>query len=205
MFIFYLALKIMAGVPFPETGTFWDNPSSTLRDFPKALVAWVYPAALILFGVGGLAIERVGRMVRDPRVVTPYLPIVGAAVFITAFIAIPFDWKVVRVTSPSGVSELTAQLNFDGGRLLWVFFFTLLWGAISAGVYTLGSGERIRSGESSPVVRSALNWGYGILLAILTLAIYLTQSRGPWLGLGAGLVTFAVAMWLVGRQYGCAG
>jgi tetratricopeptide (TPR) repeat protein/O-antigen ligase len=186
LFIFYLALKVMAGLPFPDA-SLW----------------WVLPGAMLMFFLGCLLLEALGKRIDDSRMVSRFLPLAGAAVFVTALIALPFDWRVQRVLNAAGNAvDFRAQVSFDAGRVLWVMFFVLLWGAISAGVYTLASGERLRNGEESPVMRSALNWGYGVLLAMLLGAIYLTQSRGPWLGLGAGLVTFAVAMWLVGRQYG---
>jgi tetratricopeptide (TPR) repeat protein/O-antigen ligase len=184
-FIFYLALKVMAGLPFPD-----------------ASLSWVLPGALLLFFLGCLLLEAVLSRPDEPLLVSRYLPVAGVAVFLSALMAIPIDWKVARATNAEGRVSLVAQSNFDAGRLLWVFFFVLLWGAIVAGVYTLGSDERLRGEDRSPVVRSALNWGYGILLGVLALTIALTQSRGPWLGLGAGLVTFAVAMWLSGRQHG---
>ena len=183
MFVFYMALKVMAGLPFPDA-SMW----------------WVLPGAMLLFFIGCLLIEALGNLDDDHNVVSLYLPMTGIAVFITALIAMPFDWAIRRVDSAGGASSLVANVSFDGGRLLWVFFFTLLWGAISAYLYWLAGSERLTGSESSAVVRSSLNVGYGLLLAMLALAIYLTQSRGPWLGLGAGLLTFVVAMWLVGRQ-----
>jgi tetratricopeptide (TPR) repeat protein/O-antigen ligase len=185
IFIFYLALKLMAGLPFPD-----------------ASLSWILPGAMLLFFLGCLLLEAVLGRPDEPLLVSRYLPVAGVAVFLSALVSIPIDWKVARVTNPNGTTGLVAQSSFDAGRLLWVFFFVLLWGAIVAGIYTLGSDERLRNEDRSPVVRGALNWGYGILLGVLALTIALTQSRGPWLGLGAGLVTFAVAMWLSGRQHG---
>src|SRR5207248_308612 len=52
------------------------------------------------------------------------------------------------------------------------------------------------------MIPAALSAGYGILIVVQLVCIYLTQSRGPWLGIGVGMVAFAVAMWLVGRNRG---
>src|SRR5207237_452346 len=38
------------------------------------------------------------------------------------------------------------------------------------------------------------------IIGLQLLCIYLTQSRGPWLGIGVGLTVFAVSLLLVGRR-----
>src|SRR5207249_9542135 len=87
--------------------------------------------------------------------------------------------------------------------LLWVLFFTVVaWGGITGVAYFLG-GPGAGAASADPdrgIISSALTVSYGFLLVIQLLCIYLTQSRGPWLGIGIGLALFAVALWLVGRR-----
>jgi O-antigen ligase/tetratricopeptide (TPR) repeat protein len=239
---FFLALKLMAGLPFPDA-SMW----------------WVLPLSILVFYLGCLAIEWLGKKGDDPGLGMLIVPITGVTIFVISFVAIPFSWELDR-GEDGGIKVIT---NFDGSVLPWVFFFVflwaavsagtrlltilipgdeereapvaglfmvyaaaiigqglflfftgasilwalfyiLLWGVISSGIYALlGSG--IISASQNPgkaVLRWGLNAGYGLLLFLQVLCIYLTQSRGPWLGLGLALVTFAVSIWLVGRRRG---
>ncbi|MBF6612369.1 MAG: O-antigen ligase family protein [Chloroflexi bacterium] len=177
-FAFYVALKIMAGLPYPD-----------------ARMWFALPAALAVFYAGCWAIEWLGKRRDDPLQRTIYVPVVGFLVFFSAMFAFVFNWSIDRTT-------ITTQVTLDGVGFMWVLFFTLLWGSVATAAFAISGGTRERSTQSSDsgVVRSALNAGYILLLAAQLICIYLTQSRGPWLGLGAGLVTFAVAMWLTGRK-----
>ncbi len=191
-FVFFLGLKVMKGFPFPDAS--W---------------AWVLPVSIFIFYIGCHLIEWLRRHDDDRRQVSLFMPIIGVTLFIISLVALCYTWDVSQRQSAPGQPALDSNgqpiydivSTFDGGALLWVFFFTLMWGAISAGAYTLSSSERT-SQAGSPIVRSALNIGYGVLFFMQVLCIYLTQSRGPWLGLGVGLAVFALAMWLVGRSKG---
>lgn len=185
LFVFYLALKIMAGLPFPD-GRMW----------PAIFVA------LAIFYVGCWLIEWLGKHRTDPAQVRTYLPAIVAGVFLSAVLAFMFDWSINRGDGTS-VQSLTAQVGIDGAAFLWVLFFTLLMASVGSAAYAISiGGRRTEHKPERDVARLALNVGYVILFFFLLLCIYLTQSRGPWLGLGAGLVVFAVGMWLVGRDKG---
>ncbi len=177
-FAFYVALKIMAGLPYPD-----------------ARMWFALPVALAVFYAGCWAIEWLGKHRDDPLQRAIYMPVIGFLVFFSAIFAFVFDWSIDRTT-------ITTQLTLDGVGFMWVLFFTLLWGSVATAAFALSGGTRERSTQSSDsgIVRSALNVGYILLLAAQLICIYLTQSRGPWLGLGVGMVTFAVAMWLTGRK-----
>ena len=191
-FVFLLALRLMKGLPFPDAS--WS---------------WVLPAAIIIFFIGCHLIEWLRSREDESRQVTLFMPIVGVTLFVVATLAFCFTWSVAQRQSTPGQPALDASgqsmfdiiSGFDRGALLWVIFFTLLWGAATAGAFTLSSGERT-PGRTSPIVRATFNFGYGVLVFMQVLCIYLTQSRGPWLGLGVGLAVFALAMWLVGRSKG---
>jgi tetratricopeptide (TPR) repeat protein len=183
LFIFYFALKLIAGLSFPDA-----------RMWPTL------PLTLATFYISIWAIERLGKRRDDPLQVSLYMPAIGAVLFLALFMSIPFSWGIER----AGDQSLNIQVGFDGLGLLWVLFFMFLWGAVATGAYALSGGERVHEepGIERRFMRMALNWGYGLLMTAQLTCIYLTQSRGPWLGLGAGLVTFALALWLVGRRRG---
>ncbi|MEO8287736.1 MAG: O-antigen ligase family protein [Chloroflexota bacterium] len=185
LLVFYLALKLMAGLPYPD-GRTW----------------WVLPVALVYFFVAVLAVEWVGRRRNDPRQTGVFMPIIGALVFFTAFVAMPLTWEI---KSNSSTGNIDLNVGFEGGRPVWIALaFFLLWCLVAAGGYALSRLQRTEGYADSDrgIVRAALNIGYGFLLVVQLICIYLTQSRGPWLGLGAGLVAFMVAMWLIGRSRG---
>ncbi|HET9493746.1 MAG TPA: O-antigen ligase family protein, partial [Chloroflexia bacterium] len=165
--------------------------------YPDAKLWWLYPLALAVFYGAMWAVEWIGNRRDDPIQRTLILPVVGAAVFLTSLLALSLNWGFAP-------NSLNMQIGFEGTGFLWALFTFLLWASITAGVYALSNTERADGLESADrgIVRASLNVGYGLLLVVQLLAIYLTQSRGPWLGLGMGLVAFAVAMWLVGRRRG---
>lgn len=177
LLFFYMILKMVAGLPYPD-GRTW----------------WLIPFAIIVFGLVCRLVEWFGTRQDDPSQTSLYLPLISGAMFLTAFLALPLQWGLADQT-------LALQLDFDGAGLLWALFFVLLWASLTAGVYALASREREEgyADKDRGIVSLSLNIGYAALLLIQVICIYLTQSRGPWLGLGTGIVTFMVAMWLIGR------
>ena len=178
LMFFYMILKMMAGLPYPD-GRTW----------------WFLPFALVVFALAVWFIEWLSNRHDDPAQASLIMPIVGALVFFTAFLALPVKWGLQEQTT-------ALQLDFEGGGLLWAIFFFLLWASLAAGLYALSARER-DEGYADPdrgIVRASLNVAYVLLLLVQLICIYLTQSRGPWLGLGTGLVTFMVALWLIGRS-----
>jgi tetratricopeptide (TPR) repeat protein len=179
LMVLLLSLKMMAGMPFPDARTWW-----------------LFPLALAIFYGAIWAVEWIGNRRDDPMQRTLILPVVGITVFLTAVFAMTFDWSLAQAT-------MGVQISFNGVGFLWALFTFLLWATITAGAYAMSSSERETSlGADRGVVRAALNVGYGVLLVVQIICIYLTQSRGPWLGLGMGLVAFVLGMWLVGRRRG---
>ena len=154
------------------------------------------PSPYLVFGLSCWWIERLGKRRDDPTLTTMTLPLVGAAIFLTSFLALTLTWGI------ADPQTLALKLDFDGVGLLWTFFFLLLWASLCAGLYALSARERTQEYAASgrSLVRASLNVGYGLLLVVQVVCIYLTQSRGPWLGLGVGIVTFMVALWLLGRR-----
>jgi tetratricopeptide (TPR) repeat protein len=183
MFVFMLSLRMIKGLPFPDS-SWW----------------WVLPGAITIFYTACHLIEWLANRRDDPRQVSLVMPIVAVTLLVVATLGICITWNIVQTPQANGQVTLGPSGEFDAGAFLWVIFFVLLWGAASAGAYTLAVDEHTSSpGMGSPIVRKALNIGYGLLVVMQILCIYLTQSRGPWLGLGVGLAVFFLAMWLVGR------
>ncbi|HEX8598753.1 MAG TPA: O-antigen ligase family protein [Chloroflexia bacterium] len=184
IFSLFTALKIAAGLPLPDASTWW-----------------VLPFGLVVFFAGCWGLEWLGNNRDNPSVVSPMLPILGVTLFLVTTVALVFNWTIER-SGPQGQEQFGAAINMDGGAFLWVMFFMLLWGTVGAGAYALAGSERM-SGNAGPdrgILRAFLNAGYGLLIFLQLICIYLSQSRGPWLGFGASLVTFVVGMWLVGRR-----
>jgi O-antigen ligase/tetratricopeptide (TPR) repeat protein len=184
LMVFYLSLKMMAGLPYPDARTWW-----------------VLPFALIYFCFSVGALEWLGNRRDDPRQTGIFLPIIGTLVFFTSFLALTLTWALDSTSQPGNI---ILNMGFDGTGLLWTFFFFLLWCSITAAAYAFSGREREEgyANQDRSVLRLSLTVGYAFLLVVQLICIYLTQSRGPWLGLGAGLVLFMVAMWLVGRRRG---
>jgi tetratricopeptide (TPR) repeat protein/O-antigen ligase len=184
LMLFFLALRMMAGLPYPDARTWW-----------------VLPVALVYFCFSVGAIEWLGQRRDDPRQTAVFLPIVGTLLFFVTFVALTVTWSL---SNDPTTGDIVMKIGFDGAGLLWALFFFLLWCSVSASVYALSGREREGgySNENRGILRASLNVGYALLILIDVGCIYLTQSRGPWLGLGAGLVVFMVGMWLLGRSRG---
>lgn len=182
LFFFYMTLKVEAGMPYPDARTWW-----------------VLPLALVVFYASCWLLEAFNRRRDDPQMATLVVPAVGVGLFLVLILAMVFTWSV---SQNAAGTALDAHIGLDGGGFLWVVFFLLLWGTIGAGAYALAAGERTAGAVNADrsIIHVALNVGYILLIAVQVLCIYLTQSRGPWLGLGAGFIIFMVALWLVGRR-----
>lgn len=177
LLLLYMSLKMMAGLPYPD-GRTW----------------FIFPFMLIIFGLGGGLIEWLGKRADDPAQTGMYMPLIGGGLFLISLLALPLQWNLAPET-------LAVQMDFDAIGLIWVAFFILLWASIAAGAFALAGVEREEgyADKDRGIVRASLNVGYAALLLVQLICIYLTQSRGPWLGLGVGIVTIMVALWLIGR------
>ena len=97
------------------------------------------------------------------------------AVFLTSFLATSFTWDLEPQT-------MNLQLEFETFGFLMGLIAFLVWAIIAAAAYAISTGERESSlGADRGIVRASLNVGYGVLLVLQIVCIYLTQSRGPWL------------------------
>jgi tetratricopeptide (TPR) repeat protein len=84
--------------------------------------------------------------------------------------------------------------------IFWALFFVFAWAALSALAYYFGGQSEVTSDPRRGIVALSLNTAYAIILGVQLLCIYLTQSRGPWLGIGVGILVFAAALFFVGRN-----
>lgn len=176
LFFFLFSLKLVAGLPFPE-----------------AQLWFVVPLALAIFYGGSWLIEWLGSHRDEPAMVSIGLPVAIFVLVLTAFLAFVPEWSLVT-------SNASVHVDLNGPGFLWVLVFALAWGTIAALAYFFGGPTAPGDNPGQNMIPSALTVGYGLLLIIQLTCIYLTQSRGPWLGIGVGLVVFAVALWLVGRR-----
>ncbi|MFL5735613.1 MAG: O-antigen ligase family protein [Chloroflexia bacterium] len=176
-FYFFFALHLVSGLPFPE-----------------AQLWFMVPSGLILFYGACWAIEWLSNHRDEPMLASVLLPIAGGVVLLTSFLAFVPTWTLNQ--------DLTITTEFSGAGFLWVIFFSVVaWGGITAISYLLGGPtSAISNDPNRGIIATTLTVAYGFLLVIQVVCIYLTQSRGPWLGIGVGLVVFAVALWLVGRR-----
>jgi O-antigen ligase/tetratricopeptide (TPR) repeat protein len=184
LMVFYMALKMMAGLPYPDARTWW-----------------VLPFALFYFSFSVGALEWLGNRRDDPRQSAIFLPVVGTLVFFTSLLALTLTWALDSTSQPGNI---ILNLGFDGAGLIFTVIFFLLWCSVAGAAYALSvpGSEQGNADQDRRILRWSLALGYAFLLVVQVICIYLTQSRGPWLGLGAGLVLFMVAMWLVGRRRG---
>ena len=237
MLVFMSALRMVAGLPFPD-----------------AALWWAVPFGLVVFYAVCWAIEWINNR-RDDSNQPLYMAGIGALIFLVGIFAVVIEWTIdtkdltaqikkfdwsgfflilfilLAIGSIAGLAYAfggTAEENSvrrvglvpvvinvlyeivfiflqpDAGlrSALWALFFIFAWAALAALAYFFGARDEESQDARSGIGALALNTGYGILLAVQLLCIYLTQSRGPWLGVGAGLVVFALALWLLGRSQG---
>jgi tetratricopeptide (TPR) repeat protein/O-antigen ligase len=181
--LFYFALKLMAGLPFPD-----------------ARMWFVLPFAIAVFYFGCWAIEWLGKRQDDPAQTSIYMRLIAVILFVVLLFAFVFSWSIDR----SNTQALNVLFQVEGLGLVWVFFFLVFWAVVGIGMYILAGILREAYADdadrSDRVVPVALTMGYALLFIAQIICIYLTQSRGPWLGLGAGLVVTAVSLWLIGRR-----
>lgn len=175
LLLFGFVLKLISSLPLPNA-QLWP----------------AFPLALVVFYFGCWGIEWFNSRRYDPAIGSTYLWGVGALLFFAALLTFVPSWSI-------GPQNQGIDFRIDVIGFLWVLFFLLVWASIAATLYALGGNKPATSPDRS-ILRSTLNVAYGALLFVQIVCIYLTQSRGPWLGLGVGLVVFAVGLWLVGRK-----
>lgn len=140
---------------------------------------WVYPGAIVvafaLYLVPTLrlhAMERVRLTAVWPGILT-LLYIIAVGLF-------------YLVGQGSGAQEVRPQPGRGGlDWPLWMVGGALLVGAAYALFFTLP-----RRASNSSLLHYAAGAGWLFVTLLLLLTVFFTQSRGPWLGLGAGLFVF---------------
>lgn len=93
-----------------------------------------------------------------------------------------------------------------GGRALDWWLWLALGVLLALGAYTLAYALPRLPEQPSRLWRRWLAAEAGVVALVLLAAIFFTQSRGPWLGLGAGLFVFcSLLLWQAMRQARVAG
>lgn len=123
----------------------------------------------------------------------------GNSIFVAAYLMMVFPLALARwletltraTRDPNAhlVPRALSVVALAGLILAWLFDFTL--GTVLAFV-GLGATLAFALIAQKSVRDLLLLATYTILLATLTVALFFTQSRGPWLGLAGGLFTFIV-------------
>lgn len=149
---------------------------------------WVFPGALAIL-TASFALISTHRSIETAR----RLPIFCASAL--------GAWILLLLLMYTATGE-SQQLSSDPRVADW-WLWTLLG---SAGIGLLAGGALLlpRRDEDSRVWFMAQIAGYGAVLVVLLLAIFYSQSRGPQIGLMAGLVAFIdlllVRRWRAARQ-----
>ncbi len=98
----------------------------------------------------------------------------------------------------SGSQVIDERITGAADWWLWLLFGSLAIAGFYGLSFTVGINLPGEASRLSLILRSA---GYALLTLVLLLAIVYTQSRGPWLGLGAALFVFiSLALWQGWRQ-----
>ena len=150
---------------------------------------WVFPGAIVV-STALWVLPTLGLQHRDRR-----LPIWPGALFLVYIISILTFFGV-------GQGGETQQVNTSaGGGMVW-------WGWLAMSTIGVVGAHALalflpRDGQSRP---SNISWAlqgvgnFAVLISML-LTIFYSQSRGPWLGLSAGLfVFFTLLLWLARRR-----
>lgn len=128
----------------------------------------------------------------------------GNSIFVAAYLIMVFPlalarWletlaRVTRDANTRLVSRALSVVALAGLILAWLFDFTLGTALALAGLGATFAFALIAKKNVRDLLLLAT---YTILLATLTVALFFTQSRGPWLGLAGGLFTFIMLYALV--------
>lgn len=148
---------------------------------------WVFPGAIVVatafWITPTLMIKRGNRAV----------PLWPGAIFMGYLLLLALTYVV---SASSGVQSIaTNDRASDWG--LWLAFSILSLG----GFYTLAFMLPQRSEVPSRLAWQLQASGAALIGLALLVATFFTQSRGPWIGLGAGLFVFFVLLFLEGQAY----
>jgi tetratricopeptide (TPR) repeat protein len=144
---------------------------------------WVFPTAVAVATAFWIIPLRRGRgTANDWR---PLAALLSFALFFTLAFA---------------AGSATVQ-TVDDGRGLWQWWQWLLGAVLAAvGAVALGSRGAALPAEPSRFAHAALTAARAAVTLLLVLVVFFTQSRGPWIGLAAGIFVFGVLLVTVLRR-----
>jgi tetratricopeptide (TPR) repeat protein len=154
---------------------------------------WIFPGAIMvatsLWWLLTCPIDRAGRL--------PILPAALSAAFLLLF-------GLMFAFSAAGGSSVQ-QFGPDPALGPWWLYLLLSVAAIGGG-HALALTLPRRTAEASRLALQIDAWAAAIVALLLLTAIFFTQSRGPWLGMGAGLFVFvSLLLWQGLRRARAAG
>jgi tetratricopeptide (TPR) repeat protein len=183
----YIVISVLAASSL-RTRAQLDRAINTILtvSFPIAFYGLLQHFRLDPLPWGGDTVERIAAHM-------------GNSIFVAAYLMMVFPlalarWletlaRATRTARAPRVPQALVTLALGGLIFAWLFDFTL--GTTLAFLGLVGAVVFARVAQKN--LRDALLLAtYTILLAVLTVALFFTQSRGPWLGLAGGLFTFIV-------------
>ncbi|MGB9634562.1 MAG: hypothetical protein ACPL8I_14585, partial [Chloroflexaceae bacterium] len=156
---------------------------------------WALPGAVVcataLWWLLTIGYERAGRRL-------PWWPLLLLFGYLLALGA------QFTATASAGLQVFVSPST--GGRALDWWLWLALGVLMALGAYTLAHALPRLPEQPSRLWRRWLAAEAGVVVVALLAAIFFTQSRGPWLGLGAGLFVFcSLLLWQAMRQARVAG
>ncbi|MBM3127544.1 MAG: tetratricopeptide repeat protein [Chloroflexi bacterium] len=183
----YIAISVIAASAL-RTRAQLDRAINTILvvSFPIAFYGLLQHFRLDPLPWGGDTVERIAANM-------------GNSIFVAAYLIMALPLALARwlETLARATRHATARALPLGGGALALMALTLAWlidfttgtalalgGLVSVCAFALIAKKNFRD--------ALLAGTYTILLAVLFVAIFFTQSRGPWLGLAGGLFAFVV-------------
>jgi tetratricopeptide (TPR) repeat protein len=175
----YLISSLLSLTP---RATFWGS-------YPRLQGAYTTLSYIVIFGA---AVVHIRRKEQVERVITTIiltsLPISIYGIM-QKFLLDPLPWgedTITRITSTMG------NAIFAGAYLIMVVPFTVM--------RTLGYYRAIITEKEKWIGNIALGFLYTVILGAQLVALWFTGSRGPWLGLLAGMFFWIVLLSLVFKR-----
>jgi len=168
-----------------------------LTSLPIALYGLLQHYRLDPLPWGGDVTERVAANMGNPIFVAAYLIMV-----------VPITLARIVHLQESALGEASRRTRASFGALFWALVVAqaVVWAlagyaaGIAASLVTIAVLSLAAAHFGRPMARFVLMGCYGFVLTVQLVSIFYTESRGPWLGLAAGILFFALLHLLSHRR-----
>lgn len=156
---------------------------------------WVFPGAIVIAtGLWNIPTLQIPYRVNRP---VPLVPLLLPLVLLVVYVVMLSRPILLSVAPPMEVARQLEAMTKGPPWWQWLFGGILLIGTSYALIFWLPSREVF----PSRITHTLHALGVFIILVCLITTIVFSGSRGPWLGLFAGLFTFfTLLLWLAGRR-----